>query len=270
MILLAKEGIFPIVRDGKGYPLAASPNTGFRFAGTVQGEGKLAGIPSLFIRLAGCNLHCMWKKLGGKDLPCDTLSASYSTEGVYALQETEIADIVSLNASNIRHVVITGGEPLLQADALILLCRLIKEKGNFHITLETNGTLFSAPLADYADFYSLSPKLASSVSSCHPGDDLIRMNIPVLQSFIDMAKENPSKDMQLKFVFSSPEDETEIESVLSRLNGWETTDILLMPLGGDRRELERNARATLEVCIRHGWRFCDRLHLRLFSASEGV
>ena len=118
MLHLAKDGIFPIMKDKDGKLLKELPASGLHVAGTIQGEGKLNGIPSLFIRLAGCNLHCTWKTLAGNTCECDTAYAAFKVENSFSLPVEEIVRIIGHNRGNIDHIVITGGEPFLQADNL--------------------------------------------------------------------------------------------------------------------------------------------------------
>ncbi|MDY4042534.1 MAG: 7-carboxy-7-deazaguanine synthase QueE [Marinifilaceae bacterium] len=269
-IFLSRDGVFPITRDGEGRLLRGLPASGIPVAGTIQGEGKLNGVPSLFIRLAGCNLHCVWTTSEGSVCPCDTAYASFETRGAQAVELVEIFKLIGINRGNITHVVITGGEPFLQRRPLAELCRLLAAAG-FHLTVETNGTIFDESVARYVDLFSLSPKLSSSTppppyAARH---DQIRLNIPVLQDFITYARQY-GKDFQLKFVYSREEDIDEIRSILKRLCNWRPDDILLMPMGVSPRELDETTPLALEHCIREGWRFCDRLHIALFGNREGV
>lgn len=270
-LVLAKDGIFPIIRDQRGNLLPDLPASGYPFAGTIQGEGKLSGIPSLFIRLAGCNLHCMWTDQDKNVSGCDTPYSSISLNGSYRLSITDILDTLQHNVSTIRHLVITGGEPLLQSEALAMLCRRIKERFSLHITIETNATLFSRDVAECTDLFSMSPKLASSVPQ-PPLDkkhDSLRLNVEAIQQFITYAREN-NRDFQLKFVYSSEADIAEIKGILSQLHAWKNDDILLMPLGSNSQQLQRNIHQTLKYCILNGWRYCDRLHISLFGDKAGV
>lgn len=269
MITLARDGIFPITRDAKNAPIL--PNTGFDIPGTIQGEGKLNGIPSLFIRLAGCNLHCNWKKPDGGFSPCDTAYASYHIDRIYTCTPEEICQIIRNNTANIDHLVITGGEPFLQCKELNKLCISLKSIKKFHITIETNATLYDENLAGQIDFFSLSPKLASSTppSPQNTAHDKQRMAPAIIQQYITHARLY-SKDFQLKFVYSQESDIQEIKALLSSLKEWKNEDILLMPLGGTFLELQANIQQTLRHCIENGWRYCDRLHLSLFGTKEGV
>jgi len=113
---------------------------------SIQGEGKLTGVPSIFIRASGCNLRCTW---------CDTPYASWNPEGEN-LSVDQILDRVAQYKSN--HIVLTGGEPLIMPD-VVELCSALKKQNNYHITIETAATIFK-PLA--LDLASLSPKLANS------------------------------------------------------------------------------------------------------------
>lgn len=265
MMLLAKDGIFPVTRDKQGKQLPELPASGLNIPGTIQGEGKLSGVPSLFIRLAGCNLRCGWKTDNGLFSPCDTAYAAYDIKGAFPMEVEDICQTILHNSSSIRHVVITGGEPLLQANELKVLCTRLKQLKNFHITLETNATLYDPEVAQNIDLFSLSPKLSSS----HPGQTSSSLHITCIQKFITHAQIQ-HKEFQLKFVYACESDITEIEELLSQLKGWQQEDILLMPLGGDTETLRINTHKTLEYCIRNGWRFCNRLHISLFGDKAGV
>lgn len=264
---LAKDGIFPILRDGDGKPLRDLPASGFPFPGTIQGEGKLCGMPSLFIRLAGCNLQCCWLNGDGRPSPCDTAYASYRPEATQEMSVGDICRIVRHNTAHLRHIVITGGEPFLQKEELAALCRQLQEIRPYHLTVETNGTLFDEAAARCFDLVSLSPKLSSS----HRGARLPYPGIQAetLQRFIDCAR-STGKTFQLKFVCGGEEDIREIRELLGKLRHWQNDDILLMPLGGNAEILRSNTRKTLEYCIRNGWRYCDRLHIALFGDKAGV
>lgn len=270
-LILAADGIFPVTLDSEGHPLPQLPASGFDFPGTIQGEGKLNGIPSLFIRLAGCNLHCIWKAADGSISECDTAYASYRVRQTLTLSIEEIYRIVRHNTNAIHHIVITGGEPFLQASPLKELCMRLKQEKDYHLTLETNATLYEEELVRQIDFFSLSPKLSASVpepphSALHEAQ---RLQPALIQKIIDHCRLN-NKDFQLKFVCSGQRDIEEIKELLSGLKNWKNEDILLMPLGANQAELQNNIRQVLTFCIRNGWRYCDRLHLTLFGNRSGV
>nr|WP_319397944.1 7-carboxy-7-deazaguanine synthase QueE [uncultured Carboxylicivirga sp.] len=282
-LVLANEGVFPVVKDKNGAPIADQPQTGLLVPGTIQGEGKLAGVPSLFIRLSSCNLRCIWQMEDGSYCRCDTTYASFHPDQTMELEVDEIIQWLKYNLGSVKHVVITGGEPLLQKKPLALLCQKIKEELNLHITIETNGTLFDEDVAKWVDLFSISPKLRNS----EPNADKLasynlkeagpfkfhaerRRNLKILQSYIDICNQT-DKELQLKFVAGKHDDFKEIKrEYLEQLNDYNPNDVLLMPLGATREEIAQSAPMVLEMAIANGWRYAPRVHIELFGSKQGV
>src|ERR1041385_5243699 len=153
---------------------------------SIQGEGMLTGVPSVFVRTSGCNLRCSW---------CDTPYTSWSPEG----SEMSIAEILDRAAefSAARHVVLTGGEPMI-APAIVELSERFHDRG-MHITVETAGTVF-APVA--CDLMSISPKLSNSTpqGSFQAQHERLRLQPEVLRRLM------AGYDYQLKFVIADERD----------------------------------------------------------------
>lgn len=223
---------------------------------SFQGEGKLAGVPSWFIRVSGCNLRCRW---------CDTPYASWTPEGA----RTPIGELVDRAcASPARHVVLTGGEPML-FEACVPLAASLRARG-MHITIETAGTI-DRPIP--CDLLSLSPKLANSTPFGDPRDptgawaarhEERRLRPAVIQSLLDR-----HPDRQIKFVVQTEADLPEIESLLAGLRGVAPADVLLMPEGVTPPTPAR-ARDIVQWCIERGWRYCPRLHLDVYGNVRGT
>lgn len=221
---------------------------------SIQGEGKLMGLPSVFVRASGCNLRCVW---------CDTPYTSWEPEG----ENVPVDEIVRQVAQfKCRHVVITGGEPMIMPD-IVELCDALKSRDpQYHITIETAATVYKPLKLDLA---SLSPKLSNSTPWEREGGkfatthDRQRINIPVIQQFIDT-----SLEFQLKFVVSSESDLNEIHALLQELRGWRDADVLLMPEGTDTPTLESRAGWISKVCRKTGFRFCPRLHIPLYGNTR--
>lgn len=264
-LLLSEDGVFPILWDENGELLKDLPETGINIPGTIQGEGKLVGMPSIFVRLAGCNLRCEWTLPDGTKSRCDTPYASFETVNAKQKSIEEVADIVRNNLKEINHVVITGGEPFLQSEALAALCSNLKSDGNLHITVETNGTLFCEDVARHVDLFSVSPKLSYTLG----GNDIQELESEV-QKFLDFVNISENKDIQLKFVASSEGNEKAINNFLSKLTNWQSSDVLIMPAGETESMLDITSPIALTMSIRNGWRFCSRLHVNIFGNKRGV
>lgn len=219
---------------------------------SVQGEGKLTGVSSFFIRASGCNLRCHW---------CDTPYASWRPEG----EEVELPRLIELVTTSLApHVVLTGGEPVIMPEIEELCCRL--SSIGRHITLETAGTVFK-PLP--VDLVSLSPKLSNSTpldgSSLALQHELRRINRDALQRFIDTAP-----DLQIKFVIQTPQDLEEAKTLLGQLRRWHPEDVLIMPEGTTPQVLQQRSLWLIDACKASGFRFCQRLHVMVWGPKRGV
>ena len=215
---------------------------------SLQGEGSLLGVPSVFVRTSGCSLRCSW---------CDTPYTSWQPEGEERTVDSILAEVLAYPA---RHVVLTGGEPMLQPQ-LVPLSRALREAG-WHITIETAGTLD----ADVAcDLVSISPKLANSTPA---GDWAIRhentrINLPVLRTLLDRYP------YQLKFVVANPADLDEICALVASLVA-PPGNVILMPEGRDPALLRERSLWLAPLCLEHGFRLSPRLHVDLWGDRRGV
>jgi len=274
-LFLSEDGIFPITKDNRGNLIKNDSAKDVVFSGTIQGEGKLAGIPSLFVRLAQCNLCCSWVLPDGNECRCDTMYASNNLL-FKQIKVKDALETIKQNLGTLKHVVITGGEPMLQNESLVLLTNALKLETKTHLTLETNGTLFDKRVARNIDLFSISPKLKNS-HSLKPNSNICessqteicnkkRKNIEVLQSYINFARNN-NKDIQMKFVVANENEEIEIkEEFLWRLKNLSQSDIMVMPLGASVKELEQTSQNAFNIAVKNGWRFSPRLHIYLGCA----
>lgn len=216
---------------------------------SVQGEGTLVGVPSVFVRTSGCNLRCSW---------CDTPYTSWAPEGVQRTVASLVEEVMAFGA---RHVVVTGGEPLI-APEVVLLTKELRARG-LHITVETAGTVF-APVA--CDLMSISPKLANSTPDdpkWGPVHERTRLPFDVLGQLI------ASYSYQLKFVVASPDDLPEILELVSKL-GAPAEHVLLMPEGRSPEVLRERALWLVPLCLRHGFRYSPRVHVDIWGDRRGV
>ncbi|RPF83894.1 MAG: 7-carboxy-7-deazaguanine synthase QueE [Roseibacillus sp. TMED18] len=223
---------------------------------SVQGEGLLAGVPSVFVRTSGCNLRCRW---------CDTPYASSEPEGEPQAVEEIVARVREYPA---RHVVLTGGEPML-AKGIEDLAGMLKEAG-YHITIETAGTIEPDGIA--CDLASLSPKLADSTPDAEQfGEgwskrhEESRIQHEVLNAWA------VGYSCQFKFVVSDSGDMEEIKEILEAVTPRpEPGRVLLMPEGTSSATLQERSQMVAELCKETGYRFCPRLHIDLYGDTKGT
>ncbi|HVS70125.1 MAG TPA: 7-carboxy-7-deazaguanine synthase QueE [Chthoniobacteraceae bacterium] len=234
---------------------------------SLQGEGKLTGMPSVFVRTSGCNLRCTW---------CDTPYASWEPEGDDMPVEGIVERVLGYRCA---HVVVTGGEPLMFKEIPELLHGL--KRAGKHITVETAGTLWPGGLErGVIDLASISPKLSNSTpwrrengrfAQVHERQ---RLNLGALAA---IAREGAIRDRQWKFVITRPEDVTEAEELLATLNERlplaeriPPADILLMPEATDAETLAARSRDLAPLCLAKSYRLSPRMHVHLWGNRKGT
>ena len=215
---------------------------------SLQGEGSLIGVPSIFVRTSGCNLRCSW---------CDTPYTSWHPEGADLSLDQILSEV---KAHPARHVVVTGGEPMI-AREIMELTRGLRARG-LHITIETAGTVF-APVA--CDLMSISPKLANSTpeGSWAGQHERLRFQPEVLRQLME------TYEYQLKFVVAGPRDLDEISRMLDQIRAVRSK-VILMPEGIDASVLRERGLWLAEIARREGFRFSPRLHIELWGNRRGV
>jgi 7-carboxy-7-deazaguanine synthase len=218
---------------------------------SVQGEGRLTGTPSVFVRTSGCNLRCWF---------CDTPYTSWRPEGRdYAVDEI-VAEVEEWDCT---HVVVTGGEPMLFAE-LVPLCDALRRLGR-HITIETAGTLH---LAVSCDLMSISPKLASSAPPAARHPRWRRRHLRERHRPEVIARLLAEYDCQLKFVVDGPDDVAEVAAYLLEFPHVEPSRVLLMPQGRTAGEVESRSAWVRQACQARGWTYCPRRQLEWFGAAR--
>ncbi|MCB1229963.1 MAG: 7-carboxy-7-deazaguanine synthase QueE [Verrucomicrobiae bacterium] len=238
---------------------------------TVQGEGRNVGLPSVFVRSSLCNLHCRW---------CDT-DYTWNWEGTPFVhvrdeepgyrkyrRDEQIIDLpVESVAERARqfdcgNFVFTGGEPLLhEADWMALMERLREETGESaaHFEIETNGTRMpGAKFLEAIDQMNVSPKLSNAGMPRS-----LRIHEETLRELAASGKAD------FKFVISEPSDLEEAVEIVE-LSGSAPERVFLMPQGTSIRQLDERGAWLVSQCQAYGFRYSDRLHVRLFGSRRGV
>lgn len=232
---------------------------------SVQGEGALTGVQSFFIRTTGCNLRCWF---------CDTPYTSWTAEGTWQSIDELLAQTV---ASGAEHVILTGGEPLLQP-AIVELSHALKAAG-LHITVETAGTVDRPVMAD---LMSISPKLANSDPAYAPnftvnptagqgkGSAVARRHSELRWNIATLTRLTTDYPYQLKFVIDTPADLDALSEALAELPHVPPEHVWLMPQGITQEELASRGAWLKPLAESQGYNFCPRLHIEWFGHRRGV
>jgi organic radical activating enzyme len=218
---------------------------------SIQGEGASAGTPSAFLRLALCNLHCVW---------CDTKYTwdwrSYDyAEQVMTVDAEQLREAV--RAQPARNLVLTGGEPLLQQEAAGPLLAELRAQG-FRVEVETNGTVL--PRAEFAaevDQWNVSPKLSNSSDP-----ERLRLRAEPLAWFA------AAGNAWFKFVVAAPADLAEVERLVARF-AISPGRVFLMPEARTAEDVRRRSEWLVSAAIERGYRLSPRLHVLLWGDERG-
>jgi len=217
---------------------------------SLQGEGFLAGFPSVFVRLAGCPLRCKW---------CDTKYAWDQKAG----EDYDINDIINtVQQWPSKFIVITGGEPMINPVLPELAMEL--KRADKHITIETAGIAYIADLP--CNLMSISPKLSNSApvdAKAYAAHEDSRLDIAVLQELVD------NYEYQFKFVIDSQEDLPEIQQTIEQIGNVNPEKVMLMPQAAKRDELLAKSPMVAKMCKQTGYAFSQRLQVLLWNNQKG-
>ncbi len=231
---------------------------------TIQGEGKNLGKPSVFVRTSLCNLHCIWCDTdytwNWENTPFETITNKKYKREDYILEATA-EDIASeIRQYGCYHIVLTGGEPMMQQKELVSLMSILKsENPSYFFEIETNGTLKpSTEFDDLIDQYNVSPKLANSNN-----EKKIRLKPHALDYYANHSNSN------FKFVIANEDDLEEVIEII-HLHKINSSKVYLMPEGTNPQSLKKKQAWLIEICKRYGFNYTDRLHIHIYGSKRGV
>ncbi|MBS0201561.1 MAG: 7-carboxy-7-deazaguanine synthase QueE [Planctomycetes bacterium] len=218
---------------------------------SIQGEGEFCGTTSVFVRTTGCNLRCWF---------CDTPYTSWQPEGMLRDWRELLQDVLKFDC---QHVVLTGGEPLLQA-TIVPFSQALRDAGRL-VTVETAGTVFR-PVD--ADLMSISPKMSNSSpheagrwQNRHERD---RRRPSVIRELIARFR------CQFKFVIDQPSDLDEVQEYLREFSEIAADQVWLMPQGVTAGDLTARAEWLAPAAAALGFRLSPRQHIELFGHVRGT
>jgi len=217
---------------------------------SIQGEGTNAGKPAIFLRTAECNLKCTW---------CDTKYTWDWKNFDYAkeVKEISIKEIRrELEQFSNRHLVITGGEPLMQQDDLAELLTFLKPK--FYVEIETNGTILpNNALSTLVDQWNVSPKTSNSGNPLELCD--------VNESYTFFSKQ---KNCYFKYVIESESDLIEISTLIEKY-GLKKDRVLLMTQASTKEEMNVREKTVFFMSKKNNLGFSPRMHVIKWGNQRG-
>ena len=240
--------------------LATDDQGGPEIFASLQGEGPSAGMPVAFMRLSRCNLACSWCDTAytwrweGDNRPHrDDVTFDRKANQVKLSPEKVAAKVAALGQ---KRLVITGGEPLLQCGPLADMLAILPD---IEVEIETNGTTKASAHIDIrVDQYNVSPKLS------HSGNE---ESLALVPERLDFYAADPRAFF--KFVIAEPSDVDEVLALQHRYR-FKRGHVFLMPEGTDSATLRSRAEWLSELCLEHGFRMSDRLHIHLYGDSRGT
>jgi 7-carboxy-7-deazaguanine synthase len=227
---------------------------------SLQGEGSLVGVPSSFVRVSGCNLRCSW---------CDSPKTSWEPEG----RMVPVEELVRFAAAGPRHVVLTGGEPML-FPAMATLSRELRRTGH-HVTVETAGTVLLEGLE--CDLLSVSPKLSHSTPwtrapALAQRHERERLDRDVLRQLLSSFEWQMKPVVRASTAATLQQDLAEVEALLGEIGvaNRDRARVHLMPETIDPDALRDAYRTLVPICLDRGFSLGQRLHLVLFGHTPGT
>jgi 7-carboxy-7-deazaguanine synthase len=242
---------------------------------SLQGEGVNIGEPTVFLRLGICNLHCWYCDtkytwLFNEELAEQVIS-SVEKLGTQTPDDLRVYDLkmelakedyrqieIRILAHNCNHLVLTGGEPMLQQRPLIPLLRDLRAR-QFYIEAETNGTVKpSQDILELVNQWNVSPKLSGSGNSL-----LSREKSDCFKLFADL------DNAYFKFVIQNEVELDEVDELVQKYSIMRSR-VILMPEGITPSTLEKRSSWLVGMCKERGYRFSTRLHILLYGNRRGT
>lgn len=239
---------------------------------SLQGEGRTMGVPAIFLRLTGCNMMCGGNGVekdgimrDGATWICDTIAVwmkgeTYTFEQLVDKMNQEV-DLINRLKSGV-HLVITGGEPLLQQDRIIAFLTYLEEHYDCKpiVEVETNASFLpKVDLDTRVSYWNTSPKLKNSGMEAK-----LRIKSDVLEWF------NKNEKTMFKFVISSQKDFDEIQQEFIQQLKIDKHKIVLMPAADSIEQLLEQNQLVADICIQYQIRMCTRLHVEIWNKLTGV